>query len=144
MLNCTPCPYRGIKYTWTNGQDEGGLIMKKLDWIISNVVFARKWPDAQAQFMPKTMSDHSPMLLHIKHAHYQPSRCFKFLNLWAEREDFLPHIASIWQGLVNGSPMFRLSTKLQWAKTNLQNWHKYHRTHIANRVQRAKKKWEDA
>ncbi|KAJ6767708.1 hypothetical protein OIU74_021554 [Salix koriyanagi] len=121
-----PLPYRGIKYTWTNGQDEGGLIMKKLDWIISNAVFARKWPDAQAQFMPKTVSDHSPMLLHIKHAHYQPNRCFKFLNLWAEREDFLPHIASIWQGLVNGSPMFRLSTKLQWAKTSLANRHKYH------------------
>ncbi|KAJ6420035.1 hypothetical protein OIU84_030040 [Salix udensis] len=137
-------PYKGIKYTWHNCQELNNQIMKKLDWVISNTTFTGKWPEAYAQFLPRSVSDHSSILLHIKCGQFQPRPRFKFLNLWTEREDFLPHIERIWNQQAHGNPMFKLTTKLQWVKISLKNWHKYNHTHITRRVLRAKAAWDKA
>ncbi|KAJ6434805.1 hypothetical protein OIU84_000110 [Salix udensis] len=59
-------PYRGIKYTWNNGRVGEDMILKKLDWIIGNPALTMKWPDAHGQFLPRSGSDHSAMLMHFR------------------------------------------------------------------------------
>ncbi|KAJ6430795.1 hypothetical protein OIU84_018327 [Salix udensis] len=137
-------PYKGIKYTWHNGQEMDNMILKKLDWVIGNVTFAEKWTEAFAQFLPRSASDHSSMLLHLNQSQFQPRPRFRFLNLWIDRDDFFPHIEKTWQQQAHGNPMFKLTTKLQWVKISLRSWHKYNRSHITRRVAEAKNSWERA
>ncbi|KAF9678102.1 hypothetical protein SADUNF_Sadunf07G0000100 [Salix dunnii] len=137
-------PFRGIKYTWHNGQESHRLILRKLDWVIANAAFSSEWPEAYAQFLPRGASDHSSMLMHIKQGTFKPKPRFRFLNLWIEREDFMPHIASLWQRQAHGNPLFRLTTKLQWVKQSLKNWHKHNSSHISSRVVQAKADWDSA
>ncbi|KAJ6392528.1 hypothetical protein OIU84_027830 [Salix udensis] len=118
-----PVPYRGLKYSWHNGQGEDRMIMKKLDWVIGNTTLLKIWPDAITHFLTRSASDHSSMVLQLSRDHCKPQPRFLFLNFWTEREDFVPHIAQIWQKHAHGSPIFKLSTKLQWVKSSLMNWH---------------------
>ena len=137
-------PYRGIKYTWNNGRAGEDMILKKLDWIIGNPALTMTWPDAHGQFLPRSGSDHSAMLMHFRRDQYHPRPSFRFLNLWVEREDFLPHVSEIWQQLAHGTPMYRLYTKLQWVKASLTSWHKHNRSHISSRVRKAREDWDRA
>lgn len=114
-------PYRGIKYSWHNGQEGENNILKKLDWVFGNTALATAWPNAVAHFSPRSVSDHSSMLLQLRKDHLKPRPSFKFLNFWAEREDFIPQIARVWQMHIQGSPMFRLTSKLQMVKACLKN-----------------------
>ena len=139
-----PVPYRGLKYSWHNGQGEDRVIMKKLDWVIGNITLLKKWPGAITHFLTRNVSDHSSMVLQLSRDHYKPQPRFLFLNFWTEREDFVPHIAQIWQKHAHGSPIFKLSTKLQWVKNSLMNWHRHNRSHISSRVNKARQHWGEA
>ena len=137
-------PYRGIKYTWHNGQQGEDTILKKLDWVIGNTSMAKVWPNATAHFFPRSVSDHSSMMLQLRQDHFKPKPSFKFLNFWAEREDFIPQIARVWQAHIHGSPMFRFTSKLQLIKAHLKNWHKVNRSNISILVAKAKADWDEA
>ncbi|KAJ6422264.1 hypothetical protein OIU84_027257 [Salix udensis] len=137
-------PYRGIKFSWHNGQACENMIMKKLDWVLGNTTFAKDWPDAYAHFLPRDVSDHSSMVIHLSEDHFHPRPTFRFLNLWLDREDFMPQLARVWEQPVHGSPFFKLTTKLQMVKVSLKNWHKHNRTHITSRVSKAKRDWAAA
>ncbi|KAJ6425788.1 hypothetical protein OIU84_026379 [Salix udensis] len=139
-----PVPYRGIKYTWHNRQMGDNNILKKLDWILGNTTMATTWPNAQAQFLPRNISDHSPMILQLNQNQSQPKLAFKFLNLWAERDDFLPQVEKVWQEHMLGSPMYKLTAKMHKVKACLKNWHKFNRSHITSRVTKAKAAWDEA
>ncbi|KAJ6426729.1 hypothetical protein OIU84_022340 [Salix udensis] len=78
-------PYRGIKFTWHNGQARENMIMKKLGWVIGNTTFAKDWPDAYAHFLPRDVSDHSSMVIHLSEDHFHPRPRFGFLNLRLDR-----------------------------------------------------------
>ncbi|KAF9660842.1 hypothetical protein SADUNF_Sadunf19G0005700 [Salix dunnii] len=107
-------PYRGIKYTWHNGQKGEGTIMKKLDWVIGNTALAIDWPNAMAHFFPISVSDHSSMLLQLRQDHLKPK------------------------------PSFKLTSKLQLVKACLKHWHKVNINNISLRVNKAKADWDEA
>ncbi|KAJ6917686.1 hypothetical protein NC652_019881 [Populus alba x Populus x berolinensis] len=75
--------------------------------------------------------------------HHQHSP-FKFLNIWADRIDFLPTVTSSWQVPVHGNPMYQFTTKLRRLKSTLRQFHFQHTSSITDRVSKAKTEWETA
>ncbi|KAJ6670255.1 hypothetical protein OIU85_022007 [Salix viminalis] len=115
----------------STGRGGDGLIQKKLDWVLGNSGFMQEWPASKAQFLPRSISDHSAAILHIDKP--SPSRIpqFKFLNVWTTRDDYLPTIASSWHIPVEGNPMRLLITKLKRVKDVLKSFsYKSHKPHI--------------
>lgn len=49
---------------------------------------------------------------------------FKFFNMRANHENFMQIVKSSWDGNVEGSPMFRLVTKLKRFKIELKELNK--------------------
>jgi hypothetical protein len=137
-------PYTGIKYSWHNGQHGCNTIQKKLDWVFGNTCFFTSWPASHATFEPRSISDHSAMILRLHSLNPQQHSSFKFLNLWTERSDFLATVASSWQAPVNGNPMFKFTTKLRRLKQALRNLHLQHTNSITDRVAKAKADWHAA
>ncbi|KAG5247610.1 DUF4283 domain-containing protein [Salix suchowensis] len=59
-------PYRGLKYTWHNGQSNQRMILKKLDWVVGNYAFTVGWPSAEVNFLPRSAFNHSAMILKLQ------------------------------------------------------------------------------
>lgn len=137
-------PYSGLKYSWHNGQHGDHTTQKKLDWIFCNPCLLTNWPEAHSSFLPRHLSDHNAMILNLRQESYQRHPPFKFLNLWADREDFSAIVNSSWQTQVHGNPMYRFTTKLRLLKAEFKNLHHQHTSHISNRVARAKVDWNAA
>jgi hypothetical protein len=137
-------PYSGLKFTWHNGQLGGHSIMKKLDWIFANHSFLLKWPLAHYKVLPRDHSDHSTMILEFQpHLQRPPTSSFKFLNFWADREDFLDIVRTMWH-TPSGNPIYSFTSKLQALKHALKNLHRHNSNHIFTRVADTKAAWTAA
>ncbi|KAJ6897722.1 hypothetical protein NC652_024515 [Populus alba x Populus x berolinensis] len=134
-------PYTGLKYSWQNGQHGCNTIQKKLDWVFGNHSLLSKWPAAHASFQPRCISDHSAMILHLCIPTRQRCVPFKFLNIWAARDDFMDVVGSSWQTPVSGNPMYQFTTKLHRLKPVFRTIHHHHTSDITSRVVRAKEAW---
>ncbi|KAJ6983826.1 hypothetical protein NC653_026593 [Populus alba x Populus x berolinensis] len=88
-------PYSGLKFSWHNGQAGRYTIMRKLDWIFCNPAFLNTWPAVHSRFLPRDASDHSAMILDFSHHRPQGPSPFKFLNLWADRDDFMDLVRAV-------------------------------------------------
>nr|TKS12517.1 hypothetical protein D5086_0000062540 [Populus alba] len=137
-------PYTGIKYSWHNGQHGCNTIQKKLDWVFDNSCLFSSWPATNATFEPRSISDHSAMIIRLRRPNQHSHSPFKFLNIWTERSDFLTTVASSWQAPVIGNPMFQFTTKLRRLKSVLRKIHLQFTNNITDRVARSKTTWEDA
>ncbi|KAJ7009374.1 hypothetical protein NC653_000138 [Populus alba x Populus x berolinensis] len=134
-------PYTGLRFTWHNGQHGDHTIQKKLDWILGNQCLFSTWPRAHSVFQPRNISDHSAMLIHLQTDSYRRQIPFKFLNLWADREDFLSTVSSSWQEQISGNPIYQFTSKLRLLKLKLKNFHQQHTSNITSRVSQAQSAW---
>ncbi|KAJ6983822.1 hypothetical protein NC653_026591 [Populus alba x Populus x berolinensis] len=137
-------PFTGLQYSWHNGQIGSNTIQKKLDWVFGNSCLFSTWPATNAIFQPRSISDHSAIILSPQRPNQHRHNSFKFLNIWADRGDFLDIVASSWQEPVFGNPMFQFTTKLRRLKTVLRQLHLHHTSSITHRVAKAKTNWEAA
>ncbi|KAJ6743016.1 ZINC KNUCKLE CX2CX4HX4C-RELATED [Salix viminalis] len=132
-----PIHYTGLRHTWHNSQGIN-TIQKKLDLSFGNAALLRKWKDAHTIFLPRSISDHSPGITLLSRPVIKLHSPFKFLNLWADKEEFLPMVASTWQQEVEGHPFLQLIRKLRLVKAQLKKFHQLHSSHITRRVNNAK------
>ncbi|KAJ6674432.1 hypothetical protein OIU85_010689 [Salix viminalis] len=81
-------PYTGLRFTWSNGQTGTNGIQKKLNWALANSALLQAWPSTHAIFLPRLVSDHSPMTINLAQESKARNKPFCFLNLWTDRDDF--------------------------------------------------------
>jgi len=55
----------GPRFTWSNHHFGGNLVMKKLDRAVANVPWSIQFADALVNVLPKTRSDHHPILVRL-------------------------------------------------------------------------------
>ncbi|KAJ6724579.1 hypothetical protein OIU85_022495 [Salix viminalis] len=137
-------PYDGMRFTWHNGRQGDGTIQKKLDWVFMNQLALQQWPGIRTTFQPRSISDHSAMIMSLSMEHNRRFSGFKFLKLWIDRPDFLDQVERAWQTPVRGDPWFQLTTKLRVVKANLQAMHFANSHNISDRVRQAKREWDIA
>ncbi|KAF9681425.1 hypothetical protein SADUNF_Sadunf05G0000100 [Salix dunnii] len=92
-------------------------------------------------FLPRSISDHSASVVQLDSSSVSQHNHFKFLNLWVDREDFLPTVQEAWQEQVSGNPMRKLLGKLKNVKNTLKLFHKRNTSDISTRVATAKSAW---
>src|SRR5262249_31693328 len=126
-------PYTGMRYSWHNGQLRRDAILKKLDWVFGNPVWFSIWPAITSEFFPQDTSDHSAMVVRFGALILKVKSPFKFLNFWAEREDFLGLVEDVWWTLIEGNSMFRFTQRLALLKSKLRSLHRHHSSHISSR-----------
>ena len=78
------------KYTWSNCHDFSSLIMERLDRVVANSDWRLLFPDASVTHLPRTHSDHCPLLLSLCPVHSCSfPRPFRFENMWLSHPDFI-------------------------------------------------------
>ncbi|XP_022042210.1 uncharacterized protein LOC110944873 [Helianthus annuus] len=110
----------GLHYTWTNKQKKGKAIFRKIDRVMGNSKFIDVFPDAAACFLPYRISDHTPYTLVLPNIKKDKAKPFKFVNLLAEKKEFLDEVKRVWDTEVNGHAMFQVVKKLKCLKSPMR------------------------
>ena len=132
-------PSAGCFFTWTNN-----TISSKLDRVLVNNRWHCDGLIGQANFLPSgCLSDHSPCLVSLLQQAVAPKQSFKFFNMWADHELFIPVVRMVWDQNFDGSSQFILCRKLKALKSHLRVLNKNHFGHISVRAVQANKELEE-
>ncbi|XP_077225819.1 uncharacterized protein LOC143859029 [Tasmannia lanceolata] len=89
-------PLEGARYTWTNKMDS--LILSRVDRILISKEWDEAFPCILQRALPRTTSDHNPILLEISD-YYGGPKPFRFDLSLCQSQDFEEKIAAWWSEL---------------------------------------------
>ncbi|GJX81118.1 RNA-directed DNA polymerase, eukaryota, reverse transcriptase zinc-binding domain protein [Tanacetum coccineum] len=80
--------YPGLLFTWIKSHPKPETsIIKKLDRVMVNAKFLRRYGGSHARFHPFLISDHSPVVMHIPNSLEGNKKSFGFSNFIADKQD---------------------------------------------------------
>ncbi|GJX79146.1 RNA-directed DNA polymerase, eukaryota, reverse transcriptase zinc-binding domain protein [Tanacetum coccineum] len=120
----------GLFFTWTKNLKkarDGDVtgVLKKLDRVMVNEDFLKKYDQAHVIFNPYLVSDHSQAVIIIPNSMKRKKKAFKFANFVADKESFIPIVKKGWKTKVDGFQMFQLVKKMRSSNIHLRklSWH---------------------
>ena len=127
----TDLPLCGRNFTWYRGD---GLSMSRLDCFLLSKVWLLSWPNCFQVALPRSVSDHCPMLLSVDEANWGP-RPNRMLKCWSELPGYKDFITEKWQSFqVNGWGNYVLKEKLKLIKGSLKLWHQTHTKNLQSKI----------
>jgi hypothetical protein len=87
-------------------------ILEKLDWVFGSSIWITTWSATCLEFFPKEHLDHSVVVEQFGASIPKVRNSFKFLNFWADRDDFLGIVEDVWCNPIEGTPMYRFTRRL--------------------------------
>ncbi|KAJ6304953.1 hypothetical protein OIU78_020491 [Salix suchowensis] len=72
----------------------------------------RKGKKKRVADSPSQASDHSAIVVNLVEAPKPAQSPFKFMNQWAEHEDFMQIVHRVWDQPITGNAMFQFTSKL--------------------------------
>lgn len=111
--NLTHLLTRGAEYTWSNKRRGRALVEMRLDRSICNDPWLSFWDFVSCCTLPKSHSDHHPILLTLKKGIRSFPSSFKFHKMWTEHHDCKRLVLDVWNRSYTGCPMSILTQKLK-------------------------------
>ncbi|KAH0669570.1 hypothetical protein KY285_023731 [Solanum tuberosum] len=103
--------FKGSHYTWYNHMNHNkGLILERLDRCFANEKWLAYYPNAIVTHLPKTHSDHHPLLVTLSlRANTRTSRSFRLESNWLQHPKFRNIVNSSWlnRDLVTATDHFK-------------------------------------
>lgn len=115
-------------YTW-HGRQRGELIWERLDGGVANYEWLARFPTGRVQYLHCFTSDHRPILLSLDANGIQIKwrrRPFCFKAMWISNLECREVISRAWDCAPDGTPMFKVATKIKRCKKRLKAWNRDH------------------
>ncbi|KAJ0972346.1 hypothetical protein J5N97_020305 [Dioscorea zingiberensis] len=114
--------YQGSPYTWCNNQ--GGLARRwaRLDRFLANNAWLTNFDSYYNKHLPRTSSDHSPLLLSVKCFTHINKRIFRFENFWFDYESCHQTVLKAWKCNSSASHLSPTSHAICRTRKFLSNW----------------------
>lgn len=94
----------------------------RLDRLLTNREWNDNFSETSVLHLARVCSDHAPLQITMKNVVSVAPRYFKFLDFWADNDDFLSVVKDVWEESVEGNPMWVLHQKLKKASKRLSIW----------------------
>jgi len=113
----------GSRFTWSNKRDTGSYMELRLARVLCSENWLESWPFSQYVVLPRTVSDHSPLVIScLRNLHTGP-KPFRFLSMWTNNADFKSLVSNAWNAQpFYGCPMYVLTQKLKNLKKIFKEW----------------------
>lgn len=114
----------GPLFTWCNKRDEG-LVCKKLDRVLMNDIWLRRYSQAYCVYESGGCSDYLRSRIQCAVEPPAKKRPFKFVNVLVNMPEFLPMVQTYWEDTTtlyhSTSAIYRLSKKLKGLKSLIRS-----------------------
>ena len=91
--------FSGPKFTWTNKRPISSLILERLDRCFANPSWRMLYPEATVTHLPRTCSDHCPVLVELLGSRNGNSnKPFRFHTMWLLHPQFPKVVEEAWYG----------------------------------------------
>jgi hypothetical protein len=87
-------PISNRSFTWANNQEN--LILATLDHIFASTEWDRQYPLSLVRAIPKSGSDHTPLLIEFGVKNHQVEKLFWFEKWWLSEPEFVPFVTKLW------------------------------------------------
>lgn len=119
--------YKGSKLIWTNKRRYDYHILEWLDRLFANYEWLSLFHESTVCHLPRTHSDHTPLLLTCQTPHSNKSNIFRFETIWTSHPDFIHILRDGW----HPSPSFLEA--IEHFQHNIQYWNKTSLGNISHR-----------
>ncbi|XP_075102346.1 uncharacterized protein LOC142177465 [Nicotiana tabacum] len=114
--------YVGPKFTWCNNWEARRRIWKRLDRVFVNDLWCQTMQNNVVKHLPRTGSDHRPLLLKCYNKNNNSIKYFKFLDFWTEQPSFMNLVEDVWNSNISGNALWILQQKLKKLSKRLTQW----------------------
>ncbi|XP_019455110.1 PREDICTED: uncharacterized protein LOC109356233 [Lupinus angustifolius] len=128
---------RGVEFTWSNRRIGVAHTEKRLDRAIYNDSWLSAWHHTSCFTLPRSASDHHPLMLCSSHGSNILHSHFRFHKMWLQHQGLRSVVEAHWSNTVVGCPMYVLSNKLKGLKTIFKSRNKEVFDNIHLRVKNA-------
>ncbi|XP_070022131.1 uncharacterized protein [Nicotiana sylvestris] len=114
--------YVGPKFTWCNNWEARRRIWKRLDRVFVNDLWCQTMQNNVVKHLPRTGSDHRPLLLKCYNKNNNSIKYFKFLDFWTEQPSFMNLVEDVWNSNISRNALWILQQKLKKLSKRLTQW----------------------
>lgn len=125
--------YQGSHFTWTNKQRHGYTVLERLDRFLANYDWINLYPEATVKHLPRTHSDHCPILISLDPTCLIPNKVFRFETMWASHPQFKQLVHDTWSDDLPLMPTINKfkAVATRWNQTTFGNIFKQKRKILA-------------
>lgn len=118
--------FKGQAFAWSNNRDGWANIKERLDRAIANADWQSLFSKCCVTLLLRASSDHAPLLLESDGEVFSYPKPFRFESFWAKDASCGQVISTSWALVCQGSPAFKLCSKVKEVKRALKYWNRTH------------------
>lgn len=88
--------FMGTRFTWTNGMTNGQVIRTRIDKCHATANWLALFLESKGQHLPRTRSDHNPIILKTDFRQAIGLKPFRFETMWLSHPDFWTLVRNTW------------------------------------------------
>lgn len=92
-------PTSGLKFSWARNRGSLGYIERKLDRTLCNSSSLNAWSTTHCHVLPRSISDHSLMVIASYASDEQKPKPFRFQTMWLHHHDFRKVVNEVWNSI---------------------------------------------
>ncbi|KAK3184200.1 hypothetical protein Dsin_031486 [Dipteronia sinensis] len=112
---------KGVFHTLI-GRGRSGMVLSRLDRAVCSHSFMAAWSHISCVTLPRSHSDHHPLLISCSASVSSNSRPIRFQGMWVSHPSFLNLVRSVWSSSIAGSGSGIVVQKLKLLKKALRRW----------------------
>ncbi|KAL6202102.1 hypothetical protein ACLB2K_025813 [Fragaria x ananassa] len=114
---------KGAEFTWVRRRGFRGNVELRLDRSLANLNWMEEWDQFDCCTLPRTCSDHNPLLMSFSKFTGPRFSLFRFRKMWLEHKDFMSFVKGCWSSTTSfGCPYSVLQCKLRTLRKSLRTW----------------------
>ncbi|KAL6194794.1 hypothetical protein ACLB2K_035870 [Fragaria x ananassa] len=114
---------KGAEFTWVRRRGFHGNVELRLDRCLASLEWLDTWDQFDCCTLPRTCSDHNPLLMSFSKLSGPHYSLFRFKKMWLDHENFREFVKNCWTSASSyGCPFSILQHKLRVLRKALRRW----------------------